>query len=314
MLEFIPFDPAEDPYERMAATLTALFSDMPATADYLRWEDTARNPERYRERYWVVSEGQEIGHLAAGESSFSHREGKYWIQVYLSPEAENDANPAFRFLLDRFEQRGGVHFVSMTRSDKPERMGLLGDLGFKLTLRMPISWVELSAFDPSAWAETEAMVRASGIRIVPASDLRLDDATLHAMHELFNTLMAEVPYTDAYTPQIFPEWMTNFDSPEYDPDLYLTAFDGEAMVGTTQIWRQGGRIEVLQTGLTGVSAPLRRRGIASALKAAALRIARNRGAQRVYTDNEENNPMLELNKRFGFEEKHAWMHFERKLN
>ena len=71
--------------------------------------------------------------------------------------------------------------------------------------------------------------------------------------------------------------------------------------------------EKIDTGLTGVIRSHRRRGIAMALKVQALEFARQRGFQTVMTDNEEKNPMYQLNLKLGFKPKPAWIDFEKQL-
>jgi hypothetical protein len=66
------------------------------------------------------------------------------------------------------------------------------------------------------------------------------------------------------------------------------------------LWRHAAGRHKLNTGLTGVLRSHRRRGIATALKVCAMSFARDYGAIEVDTDNEENNPMLQLNYQLGF--------------
>ncbi|MCD4691179.1 GNAT family N-acetyltransferase, partial [bacterium] len=69
----------------------------------------------------------------------------------------------------------------------------------------------------------------------------------------------------------------------------------------------------LHTGLTGTVRSHRRRGIATALKVAAIDLAKKRGVATIETDNEENNPMYALNVELGFEPQPAWLDFTKRL-
>ena len=69
----------------------------------------------------------------------------------------------------------------------------------------------------------------------------------------------------------------------------------------------------LETGLTGVRREYRRRGIATALKVMALQFARENGYTEIVTDNEENNPMFQINLQLGFEPQPASLDYVRHL-
>jgi predicted GNAT superfamily acetyltransferase len=94
-----------------------------------------------------------------------------------------------------------------------------------------------------------------------------------------------------------------FEQPWYQADLQLLALDGHTWVGMASLrpGEKAGR-PYLYHNMTGVVASHRRRQIALALKLAAVRCARRRGACELRTDNDsENVPMLALNQRLGFE-------------
>ena len=67
------------------------------------------------------------------------------------------------------------------------------------------------------------------------------------------------------------------------------------------IWLSLSNPDKLYTGLTGVRRAYRRRGIATALKTQAIAWAKTQGASYLETDNEENNPMYQLNLALGFQ-------------
>ena len=83
---------------------------------------------------------------------------------------------------------------------------------------------------------------------------------------------------------------------------------GVSMLGISQA-----EPDKLNTWLTGVRRAYRRRGIALATKLHAIDFARKRGTRTITTDNEENNPMYQINLRLGFERKPTWFDFEKKL-
>jgi len=71
--------------------------------------------------------------------------------------------------------------------------------------------------------------------------------------------------------------------------------------------------EQLHVAFTGVVPSHRRQGLATALKIMGINFAKKAGYKRIRTGNEENNPMLTLNKKSGFIELTASLAFEKRL-
>jgi len=65
--------------------------------------------------------------------------------------------------------------------------------------------------------------------------------------------------------------------------------------------------------LPGVVRSHRRKGVATALKVRTFKIAAERGYKHIDTDNEENNPMYDLNVQLGFKLKPQWLVFKKSL-
>ena len=103
--------------------------------------------------------------------------------------------------------------------------------------------------------------------------------------------------------------------PSFDELVHaiVVAIDGEEYVGVSMLEKDLANPTKLQTDLTGVIRSHRRRGIATALKVHALSKAKATEAEFVETDNEENNPMFDLNLQLGFVAQPAWLDFRKVL-
>ena len=93
---------------------------------------------------------------------------------------------------------------------------------------------------------------------------------------------------------------------------FIAIVDGR-FVGVTSLWRSLAEKDKLHTALTGVVRGLRRKGIATALKVRAVEFARDQEARVIRTENEENNPMYDLNVRLGFRPVPAWWTYRKEL-
>ncbi|GHF51971.1 GNAT superfamily N-acetyltransferase [Deinococcus metalli] len=191
----------------------------------------------------------------------------------------------------------------LAREDHPVAPGFLARRGFVGDKRYFTSALDVAAFDPAPFAGTLAAVTAQGVEIRSLSELRAAgtpdlDARLHA---LMSDVRTDVPRSEPATPlsfQVFTEAVLG--DPGLLPDAYLVAVYGEDFIGQTALFASEVS-DLLFTGLTGVSAAWRGRGVATALKVAAARVARDRGAPTIRTDNASDNaPMLAVNGKLGF--------------
>ena len=93
--------------------------------------------------------------------------------------------------------------------------------------------------------------------------------------------------------------------------LFALTLEGQ-VAAMTELYTDGVDPTKLHTGLTGARREHRRRGLALALKLAALGVARERGTASVWTGNATTNaPMLALNTRLGFRPRTAWIEMQR---
>jgi GNAT superfamily N-acetyltransferase len=65
--------------------------------------------------------------------------------------------------------------------------------------------------------------------------------------------------------------------------------------------------------LTGTRRDYRRRGLATAMKVRNIQLAKKLGVDIIETDNEENNPMFQLNLQLGFKPQPAYLDFHKKI-
>ena len=201
------------------------------------------------------------------------------------------------------------------RERSPAGIRFLERHGFRLAQRNPLSELDPSTFDPS-FPDTPP----AGIEIRSLAALMADGPDWRlALYDLQCAVERDVPWYDEVHVRPFDEWAASYvDNPDLLPDGHLVAMDGDAYVGLTQLWASEADDRVVYTGLTGVRRSHRRRGIASALKARAIRHAAGLrtaagGVPVIRTGNEESNPMLALNRRLGFREVDALNVYVREL-
>lgn len=120
-----------------------------------------------------------------------------------------------------------------------------------------------------------------------------------ALYDIDCAVVADIPADDPWETLEFEEWRQQYtEDPRLDRDSTVLAFDGDTPVAVAWLERVGARV---WSGLTGTRPGYRGRGLAKAVKTAALHRARERGAADAYTNNDATNAgMLAVNTWLGY--------------
>lgn len=284
--------------------------------NWMHW-DANRNPEHLIGRFIAQRDGVAVAYGQFGHTQWSHREDKYFIWIGVHPDQQGNGygSALWDDLLARLMQREPGELVSFTRENRTRAVQFLEKRGFELVMRYQVSRINPQAFDPRPFAGKVARVEQSGIALKSLAELQQEDPDwLQKTFDLDWEAVQDVPSVDGHTKIPLDEWARKLlESPNFMPEGWFIALDGADYVGVTMLWRDSTRRDKLGTGLTGVVRSHRRRGIATALKVRALTYARERGIVEVDTDNEENNPMYQLNLQLGFQPVPAMIEMRKKL-
>jgi RimJ/RimL family protein N-acetyltransferase len=154
---------------------------------------------------------------------------------------------------------------------------------------------------PEDFSERLRSVELQGIVIRPYAEINDNDKE-RRLWRIFEDSEADVPHAVPYRKRDFEEWKRSFESPSLDTDTYVVALDGDEFVGVTGLVQPGGKDAPAMPLITGTVPAWRGRGVAMALKCAAMEMYKERGVPALVTGNaRENAPMLAINKRLGFE-------------
>jgi RimJ/RimL family protein N-acetyltransferase len=171
------------------------------------------------------------------------------------------------------ELPAGELYASADEADA-QRRAALEALGFVVERR------ELVLELPTA---VGAAAPPPGVSLVPADAVPADELRL-----LDDELRQDVPGTGGWRWDAVGFREETYESPDFDPALYLVARDdaAERWIGIARVWNRPGRARL---GFVGVSRTQRRRGIAKALVVAVLAALRERGVERLTTEVDEEN-------------------------
>jgi GNAT superfamily N-acetyltransferase len=302
-------------YEATAAIWTANWPEYPKTAEMYRYAAETRDTMSPFGRL-VAEDGVIVATGYFREEADSAATGKFLVYVQVRPDRQGEGigRALFDGILEHLEVHEPEILQSFTREDHEVGTAFLEKRGFRISMREQDSELDLASFEPAKFAGAVKSVRESGIEILAASELaKRDPDWMRKTWELHGEIIPDVPDDDVLRNEPFSEFEKSFRHPDFIPEGYFLALDGGRYVGMSSVWDRRVKKGEFYTRLTGVVRSHRRRGIATALKVRAHEFARSVGAEVVVTDNEENNPMYDLNMRLGFVPTRAWLQFRKEL-
>lgn len=304
-------------YEAAVGIENAVYPEHPQHADSWRYWDSNREAKYLWRRYLGEIDGKIVATADLGHTSWSYQPGKYLLYVAVHPRYQQHGvgSAVYDFLMDEVSLLEPTKLVSYAREDHTRSLKFLENRGFEPVLRTPTSRLTVAEFDAALFEEKVTRVLQSGIAIKTMAQLQNEDPDWKTkVYELEWECLQDVPTSDPLTRRSLEQFeRMTLNNPRLLPDGWFIAVDGERYVGLSALWRNPADERLLNTGLTGVVRSHRRRGIATALKVQAIEFARRYGAKEIDTDNEENNPMFQLNLQLGFQPQPAFVDFEKQL-
>jgi len=314
-----PFDESDRDYEASVALWDANWPDEPSSVEGMRYANARRSDKYYFRRIMADLEGEVVATAIYRKPEWSSDPGMYELQIRVLPSFQRRGigTAMYDHIIGELDRLEPVpeSIASDAREDQPHSVKFLTDRGFEQKQRQQVSRLDLASFDAGPFAETVSRFEESSIVVRTLEEFEESDPDARRkVHAAYVELFKDVPlFTDRFE-LTFELFEKELDAPNRVPGAILLAFDGTAIIGTTSLWQRLGDPGRLDTGLTAVARSHRRRGIATALKVRALGFAKERGARVVSTDNEESNPMYDLNVRLGFEPTPAWLIFVKKAS
>lgn len=310
-----PFEPTDEEYRKVNRLWNAVWPESPETVGDMKHHDATSDPERFFQRIVLDDGGAIPAYAVYMESPWTHVPGKYHIGIHVHPERRRQGlgTQLYEYILAQLAPRDPVKLTAGSREDREGALAMLAKHGFKQVLRGPISHLDVAAFDPTPFQAKRERLAVEGIVIRTIAEMMDEHPNWkRRLYDLDWELVQDLPLADPPAQRPFTVWDENeMRSPNFMPEATFVAIDGDSWVGYSQLWRVAADEGKLFQGMTGVSRSHRRLGIATVLKLHNIAFAKARGVRIIETDNEENNPMFQINLQLGFEPRPAWVEFER---
>jgi GNAT superfamily N-acetyltransferase len=305
-----PFDHTDADYDAVVEIWNAQFPAIPTTVQEQRYNDKVRNPERFWGRVMAEVDGRPVATSFYGVPLEVEAPGEYllFVQVHPGWERRGIGTAVYDHVVGILEERDPAMLTSFACEEEPDDMRFLTKRGYERIMREQDSRIDVASFDASRFEGAVRRVANAGIEIRTAAELdAVRPGWRRELWELDWELAQDEPHTSPPRKLPFEEYSRyHFEAPGYLPDALFVAVLSDRIVGRSGLWKRLGAEGKLFTGMTGTARSERRRGIATALKVKGIEYARTHGFAAIETNNEENNPMYQLNLALGFEPIPAW--------
>ncbi|MEZ4712691.1 MAG: GNAT family N-acetyltransferase [Caldilineaceae bacterium] len=312
-----PFRKTQAEYEAIVALDKLVWPDTGDSVEDWQYRDEHRAPGRLYQRLVVEQDGQIIAFGAYQEPHWTYEPGKFFFDCRVHPAYLNQgvASAFYHYVLGNITARGAQIMTALTREDQPQAIEFLTSYGFEQVMRSPSSYLDVPAFDPAPFQDVLDRVAADGIEVYSVAELQKRDSDwMRKLWKLECAIDEDIPLPAPPTHDSLQRYEEVYlNDPSFDPAAWVVAVDQGQYVALSALWIDLANSEQLYTHITGVARSHRRRGLAVALKLYGIAFAKRYGAKKIWTENEEHNPMFKLNLRLGFQPAPAWLDFRREL-
>ncbi len=321
-----PFNHSEKDYDAIIAINNAAIPDNLASLIDWKARDEGYPQKLLRDRLIAEDDnGAIVGYSFYSEPEWSYQPGKYLVLVTILPEQQRKGigSALYDATMAILMPKSPKIITSSGRESLPDGVRFLEKRDFQQIMREPITQLDLTTFDRSAFAHYIERLSDIHIDVYRGDELAERDPNFwRKFYDLSWEIEQDIPSPSPPTKPEFEHFVESESDPRRGFRLDGFYFGVDKTVGHDEI---GGYVGIstlkldqadptkLHISITGVSRSHRRRGIGTALKIKAMEFADRVGATFIDTKNEENNPMYQLNIEMGFKEVTAELTFEKHL-
>jgi GNAT superfamily N-acetyltransferase len=311
--EIRPFAYTEADYEAAVALQNQIEPHRSnSAASWRHWDDGRRITHAFTR--WVVEEaGQMVAHGWIMKMAVDSDTVRFDIQIHPQHQGRGLAARFYSHMVAACLAQRPSSLLTRITENQTQKLHWLSNNGFELAMRYPVSRLDVAAFDGQPYADLQAKLASEGIELISLAELPTRDPNWERqIYELDYVLMADVPLPEPYEKRPLAQFIEEeFASPTFLPGGWIVALAGSEYVGLIALVKFGEDVQTLDIAITGVIRNYRRRGIATALKVRSIAFAQALGAKYIETNNEEHNPMYQLNLQLGFQPQPAELDMEK---
>jgi GNAT superfamily N-acetyltransferase len=274
------------------------WQDQLTPAEFLQRYRTSP-PGRFNQRFAVIQGDTVVGVAGVYERIHSATPGVFTVFVYTDSEFGPQPEVMIQSTLELERlavQNGASEALTEYKTEIPWMIDAMKEIGYQETMRFPLSGLkphETDFAEPTLNSDEQIVSYAQ----YKANHLETWE---HDLWRIEMDVAADLPLPFPFKETEFQEFAEDLHDPFLRLEfLYLFLRDGHP-VGLSQLYPSSVAPTIAAVGLTGTRREFRRQGIARRLKHYATNRAKEAGIELLITDNEENNPMLDLNLQLGY--------------
>jgi GNAT superfamily N-acetyltransferase len=254
-------------------------------------------PERAGAAWWVADEDGVVGYAIAMRRWWRASNDAYaWVGVSSEARGRGIGSALWEEAEEHVNRLDIDALFSDVLAD-PAGEAFLEERGFRADRLDRVSALDPMSADLGELDNRESRARADGYRLVALADV----SDLHALYDLVVEVADDMPGNDAPHTFSFAEWRdVLLRDPHFDANASAVVLHSGRPVSIALL---GVDLESRQAhnDQTGTARAHRGRGLATLAKLATIGWARERGIERIITDNAESNAaMLAINDRLGY--------------
>ncbi len=328
MLNIRHFKPTEAEYEAYIEILNKCWPDEPAgTIEEIQFGDREWRKDNLFQRFVLEVDEKMVGVGSYLEPYWLDVKDKYQFQFDILPEFEKCqvlgepvCTGVEAYVTNELASRRILALATSVREDKKQRLDWLKERGFTFLMRYPISKLQVANFDFSLYSGHIEGVEKLGYRILGLDYLQAHDPDWHRkLYEAWVEIDLDVPSPEPPRPVPIEEFDKMFRHPSFTAESWAVAVVANKSqpdtlgdyAGVSANNAPKSRPDMWSIWLTGVCRAHRLKGLATGLKLKSIEWAKDRGVREIETGNEENNPIFEINMKFGFKPEPAWQDWEK---
>lgn len=280
-------------------------SALPFTGRQLASDQRSAEQDPYFRRVVAAADDKIVGACAIRSNwAGTVQPGRLWVTIDVAPQWRGHG------LGSRMLHHGIAEFDSdvaelgtCIREDRLPHADFLAEFGFEERFRSWGAHLDLTTFDPAQYDDLIDDLRLTGISLVPYEEIESEE-NYQKLVDLNRDLDRDVRSFDPIVPSAGSEPI----GPDVVRAGLIVALDEQGDFVGMACLRQDTPGGPIDSGLTGVRREHRGRGIATALKARSLAVAKELGATETGTGGGgTDSPMKRLNQKLGYKVEPDWV-------
>lgn len=264
--------------------------------------DSTFPADKKKLRELLFRDGTAVAGTVLFEAYWKAEPGRYDFFMLYDAIDTTTADAIAAKLEGQVREFGGTNISTWVYDTRIEEIAAYESRGYRCVQKNAQSELDLTNFDPTPFMGAVESLDQSELTCVDLTQLAAmyPDAWKRMYWQAEWDMLADVPLPFELKQDPFERWEKEFEAYREDWPWTLAVLDGDRIVSMSMLFESKFNPERFFTGLTATLPDYRRRGIATAIKVKNLMRAKAAGGKVVGTDNEGNNPMLDLNKQLGF--------------